>query len=615
VSARIAVSALLALTAFIGAAHADVDELHASYEFLVRDRAAGGVVLTVPTPSGDYLLPASYRDTPAYWALYVCRIPGNACGVTDTYNPANYQVTPQAGPTGALQTERVNVHNGANIYDAATWQIAVMLGGVKNGFAVRTGNNAYALVSNLNRFLHQSGVESRASTAPGAKRATTAGSTFTYNGTVISEGHRAYAFRAIAPAWLARDPLMGTRHATLITARGLPESNPDYETGKISWSDWKPITGENAWAFLIGPLQAAHIHHVIGENRPSIPFDDIAIQNALDVLPTFATMQSAIGGVYYAPAGTIGNQGHQSVNPREVSVENNFSLYAGLLMLRATLQAGAVGQPTPRAADQSKIDNALRLIDRMIDGGSNGGGSSGGPTPTAGLLAFFRNAAWQNGVFVQGGLANDPTQGRDWIPSQGARAVDVQTWGIAALGTKQIDAWFGYGAAFALWQNLKTWGAYGAGQTLWGVGYSDRDENGIDPSGAYKQGIMSAEWTAGAINAVRNMIAAYSAETPSSSNSAAALKYLASLRDDEAAMLNAVQKLRFDKYRAAAFPGMPDNYAALITEQTKPYLYASRRYAIPFGWYANPIPSTASTAWMLMLANHYDPFGFGGTPN
>jgi hypothetical protein len=126
---------------------------------------------------------------------------------------------------------------------------------------------------------------------------------------------------------------------------------------------------------------------------------------------------------------------------------------------------------------------------------------------------------------------------------------------------------------------------------------------------------MSAEWTAGAINAVRNMIATYSAETPSSSNSAAAQKYLASLRDDEAAMLNAVQKLRVDRYGSAAFPEKPDNYAALISEKTKPYLYASGRYAIPFGWYANPIPSTASTAWMLMLANHYDPFGFGGTPN
>jgi hypothetical protein len=47
----------------------------------------------------------------------------------------------------------------------------------------------------------------------------------------------------------------------------------------------------------------------------------------------------------------------------------------------------------------------------------------------------------------------------------------------------------------------------------------------------------------------------------------------------------------------------------------EPYLYASRRYHIPFGWVANPLPSTAATAWMIMLANSYDPFGYGGAAN
>jgi hypothetical protein len=47
----------------------------------------------------------------------------------------------------------------------------------------------------------------------------------------------------------------------------------------------------------------------------------------------------------------------------------------------------------------------------------------------------------------------------------------------------------------------------------------------------------------------------------------------------------------------------------------QPYVYASRRYAIPFGWYANPLPSTCATAWVLMLAAGFDPFGYGGAPN
>jgi hypothetical protein len=36
---------------------------------------------------------------------------------------------------------------------------------------------------------------------------------------------------------------------------------------------------------------------------------------------------------------------------------------------------------------------------------------------------------------------------------------------------------------------------------------------------------------------------------------------------------------------------------------------------IPFGWVANPLPSTCATVWALLLDARYDPFGFGGAPN
>jgi hypothetical protein len=41
-------------------------------------------------------------------------------------------------------------------------------------------------------------------------------------------------------------------------------------------------------------------------------------------------------------------------------------------------------------------------------------------------------------------------------------------------------------------------------------------------------------------------------------------------------------------------------------------LYASKRYAIPFGWFANPLPSTCATAWMIMEYYGYNPFTLGG---
>jgi hypothetical protein len=98
----------------------------------------------------------------------------------------------------------------------------------------------------------------------------------------------------------------------------------------------------------------------------------------------------------------------------------------------------------------------------------------------------------------------------------------------------------------------------------------------------------------------------------STSNGATAESYVLKLKEDEMAMLEGVQKLRFDNYVETPFPGKPHNYSKLISQRSNPYLYASRRYLIPFGWYANPIPSTCSTAWIIMLADDYDPFSYGG---
>lgn len=590
----------LALGAALPAAAAEIDDLQASYDFLVRERAAGGALLTFSIAGGEYLLPASYFDSAAYWGRYVCENAKAACAIADTYNPLDFTLTPGPGAAGEKQVERVNVHNGANIYDAATWQIAVMLGAVKGKLRPSSPTSAYALASSLTEVLRHSGAPSTGNTAPGTTRAVTTGTSFVYNGTAVAEGRRAFAFRTMAPDWLARDPLMDSPYAPFISAKNLPTSNPAYAAGKITWTDWKPIMGENAWAFLIGPLQAAHIHYIVSLKGTFVPFKDPAVQNALDVLPTFAAMQSAVGGVYYAPAGTLGNAGAAPVNPYQVSVENNFSLYAGLRILYATLRASLAGESALAAEERTRIADALRLIDAMINGGRIDANRD-----TKGLLSFFKNAAWRNGAFVQGGLANDPAQGRDWVPATEPLAVDVQTWGIAALGTKQIDAWFGAGAAFEMWQRVKTWGAYGMGQTLWGVGYSDRDGNGIDQNGAYRQGVLSGEWTAGAINAVRSMISAYGAAPATA----------ARLKEDEAAMLKALNALRIDQYPAAGFPGTPPDYSKLIPMKTKPYLYASRRHHIPFGWYANPLPSTASTAWAIMIATGYNPFAYGGAPN
>jgi hypothetical protein len=523
--------------------------------------------------------------------------------ITDRYDPNEYSVRPEKSPAGDLQTERVNIHNGVNIYDAATWQIAVMLGHVRNGFKVPAGEDAYELASNQNHLLKLGYSGDAKPAVANQYRALTNAETFRYNGERITDGEHAFVFRTLPRAWLSADPLMGSRYDSWIKATGLPSINSSYQRGKISWTDWKPISGENAWAFLIGPLQAAYLHYQIDKKKTFVPFDDLAIRNALDMLPTFAAMQSPIGALYYAPQGTVMNQGDELVNPYEVAIENNFSLYAGLNIFRQTLLATQANDKDLSRGEQTQIRDALALIDAMLKGGK-----IGKDRQTLGMLAFFKNNAWLDGEFIQGGFANDPRRKTTWEPRTNPKAVDVNTWGIAALGTKQVDAWFGFGASFEAWQKVKGWGGYGVGKELWGVGFSNHDGNGIDSDGNYRQGIMSAEWTAGAIVAVRDMIAFYRKSTADAATAAKSNEMLTVLQRDERSMLEGLEKLRIDNYVRTEFPGRPANFEKLIPQTPGAYLYASKRYMIPFGWYANPLPSTCSTAWVVMVGAGFNPF-------
>ncbi len=594
----------------LGHAQATDADLESSYRFLVSDRDTADGILYKATAGKlqGRLLPLSFSDSPEYWGEYVCRLPGNSCAVTDVYDPQSYSLTPKKSHSGDLQTERINSHNGINIYDAATWQIAVMLGQVINRFPLPNNQDSYALVSNQN-YLLQEGYNGNSSHAgTGENRAMTGGKVFVYNQQVVTDQQQAYVFRMLPRNWLSVDPFAETKYAGQIKTTALPPQNPEYRPGMVTWTDWKPITGENGWAFLVGPLQAAYIHYIIDRKLSSVSLQDPAVRNALFVLPTFAAMQSLSGAVYYAPAGTVANQGNELVDPYEVSVENNFSLYAGLTIMRATLQAIITHEQQVNAEDTRAINEALQRIDVMINGGRLGKNRQ-----TAGLLAFFKDLAWRNGEFVQGGRADDPKRTTRWLANQGAKAVDVNTWGIAALGPQLIDRWFGFGAAYLNWQQVKAWGGYGVGKTLWGVGFSDQDGNGIDTGGNYRQGILSTEWTAGAINMLRTMISHYEKITSKSTHYRESRRFVETLKRDEQAMLAAIDTLRLDAYATVGFPGQPQDFRQLFpTRKTSPYLYASRRYLIPFGWYANPLPSTCATAWIIMVRDGYNPFAYGG---
>src|SRR6202023_3151217 len=114
--------------------------------------------------------------------------------------------------------------NGTNIYDAAVWQIAVVLGSVVNGFTNSIDADAYHLATQQNRVLDDA--ESRAAlvNAPFGKRAVTSGDLYRYNDHVVQNPKSAYSFRMAAPTWLADDPLMDSPSASFIKAgRNAPQ--------------------------------------------------------------------------------------------------------------------------------------------------------------------------------------------------------------------------------------------------------------------------------------------------------------------------------------------------------------------------------------------------------
>ncbi|MCE2983937.1 MAG: hypothetical protein LW832_10290 [Parachlamydia sp.] len=546
-------------------------------------------------------LPLSFYSTPAYWSKYVGALPGNDLKVIDVFAP--WTLTPLnnslRSPGSDLQAERINAWNGANIYDAACWQIALGLHGkaYQDKDLLDMAENQTTLLT-----LGYDGNGDQAQ--DNANRATTQDNgVFSYHGIALKNPRQAYFFRMVPRSYVSEDPFLhdpdSIHHISIQGA--LPAPPTPFALGKVTWMDWKPITGENGWAFLIGPLQLERLKMKM-EGRSFVALQAPGLQNAIDVLTAFQYMQSPIGALYYACGGSLGNQGDKPVNPYQVSVENNFSVLAGLKILKQTLLELAQGLPSLDAPSKEKIEATLQMIDVMLNGGKTAHGYE-----TEGLLAFLKKYGFdkEKGVFLQGGLANQPGS-PSWIPETGMHAVDVTTWGGAVTGQSLIDSWFGFGAAFSMWENVKSWGGYyGPDGTLWGVGYSDKDENGIH--GDFKKGINSGEWTAGAINLVRCLISQY--EKVSGDQAAV---YVRSLKADHASLCKNFITLRSDNYATCpAYEEVrPKNYNALISlpAGTHAYLYASKRYMIPFGWFSNPIPSTTSTAWAIMLHYNYNPF-------
>eukprot|EP00239_Pterosperma_sp_CCMP1384_P006677 CAMPEP_0197848330 /NCGR_PEP_ID=MMETSP1438-20131217/8321_1 /TAXON_ID=1461541 /ORGANISM="Pterosperma sp., Strain CCMP1384" /LENGTH=694 /DNA_ID=CAMNT_0043460511 /DNA_START=88 /DNA_END=2172 /DNA_ORIENTATION=+ len=511
--------------------------------------------------------------------------------------------------------ERTLTRYGLNLYDGATWQIALGLAGLKEVsdiyergvlYTSSTGANPVvggiiSIRANKNSFKYGA-----KKVAGDALDQVTLPDNATYvpplpNGspspTAVHKIQGAYFYRMIGPDYKMEDPLNGFYGPTWKT----PYPNNDTTTpwnnfGEVHFNDWKPITGENVWAAFTGPLQSMWIGNCSGiydkknktddfEAQPKdtsclrdfMTFDEAPgpVQLALSILPALKALQSPLGSMYHCPEGTEMFPADEN-EATNVSNENNVSAYAAFKMLQQILFAKTKGT-TDKVLLAAKTD-----ISDLIKG----------------LEGWFKQYLLppkgekdEPRVVYQGGHVSfdgkyEPVKIND---VQGF-AVDCQTWGAAVIGQKLLDDSYGDGTAYNMWQEAKAHaGYYDETGKLGGVGYT-QEKNGT--------AVWSAEWTFGAILMTRKLAAEYKA--------AGNAQYASALQADADSMWELVRK------PVKVCPNTDEWCGGGLQQRDGGYMYANARFFIPWGWYANPVSALCSTAWEVMLVNNFNPFIFGG---
>jgi len=285
---------------------------------------------------------------------------------------------------------------------------------------------------------------------------------------------------------------------------------------RLHWVDWKPVAGENAWV-VIAALQL-YVRHP----------DSIELNLAQELARAAMKLQSDCGGIRMAPLGTYGDFYER------ISTENNISWYAALRMLF-------------QITGDEKYKKAMDGIE--------------------GYLRFVWNE--KEGYFYQGATELNG----QWKISSENFALDVQTWGIACIGPRHLDALLGEGSAWRIWQAGRGHSGVFDGQgRLLGVGFTDEHDR------------ISVEWSAGAMVALAELSKYYKDK-----NSTWVSKAMA----DKSSMRMSMESLHYN-----------------ISQSLAAYSYSSRRGKIPFGWNSHDprVMSLASSGWMIFVDAGINPF-------
>jgi len=469
--------------------------------------------------------------------------------------------------------DRTCTKYGLNLYDGSTWQIALSLEGelelpilYENQVLYQSSTGALSTVGGLANIRADTSdyyYGANQVSGPSLDLILSPGNWSSNGAPLYRPG--AFFYRMISNDYLLNDPLVG-KYAYSFRVPFPDEKGPSWDNaGAIHWNDWKPITGENSWAAIIGPIQSLYLR-----GNSSIPlFDTIEdapepIKLALSVLPAFKVMQSVEGSLYHCPKGTDMFPSDES-EATNVSNENNLSAYSALRMLLWVLQNNTNSPDTT-------LSNAIADITKLKTGLESWFKTHGLSPPLAGT---------GNRVFYQGGHVNF-TGGfspLDIDKDPQGFAVDCQTWGGAVLGVDFIDSIGGDGTAYGMWEETKhRAGYFDQSGNIKGIGYTTHSDHDV----------WSSEWTFGAIAMTRRLAKEYKTAHPD---------WSAVLASDADAMESALL--------------VTEDQGGLLSLDGG-YLYANKRYFIPWGWYANAVPSLCSTSWAVMNKYHFNPFILGG---
>lgn len=507
--------------------------------------------------------------------------------------------------------ERTLTRFGLNLYDAAVWQIALSLWGLHQVAYIYESNILYQSTTGAGEVNqgYPGGITNIRADNDGyhygpQKVAGSALKTITYpaNSThfpakdgkpatkPVTTGPGAFYYRMIGPKYTMTDPMMGPYGA----AWKFPWPDDDTTTkwnvyGIIHFNDWKPITGENVWGTMLGPLQSAGLaynNNLTAANcgsqfaYPRLQCDwkkyettPGSAQLGITIIPALLALQDQTGTLFHCPWGSK----IFPPDPEEgenVSNENNFSGYASIDALFQVLTNYT------KNSGSMELKWAVESLTKLKTGLEKWFDSPAILSPKGQL---------PNGVQVmpQGGHVNSSGYFPVPLDIKGGLAVDCQTWGMTVMGQPRIDKNHGFGTAYNIWQDVKYYAGYFINGTIAGVGYTDSLSK-KNHSAMPKHDIWSAEWTFGAINMAQVLSQQY--------QDAGDATKAASLLKDAQDMYNAVTEywpkgLRF-----------PDGS----------YVYANKRFFIPWGWFSNPISALCSTAWSVLQAQNFDPFHWAG---